>query len=119
MRAFERAFADHHGANDAVAVSSCTTGLHLEPDPKGGCARVGCVIHRYRTHGNGDVGCGQENSERRISAMAGGFRVDLTEAEWARLRPLIRMRRPEVARKTDMRAAMNAIFYLLHYHRQQ
>lgn len=29
VRAFERAFADHHGANDAVAVSSCTAGLHL------------------------------------------------------------------------------------------
>lgn len=29
VRAFERTFADHHGANDAVAVSSCTAGLHL------------------------------------------------------------------------------------------
>ena len=47
----------------------------LEPDPKAGCARVGCVIYRFRTHGNGDVECGQENSERRISAMAGVFRV--------------------------------------------
>ena len=29
VRAFERTFADHHGVNDAVAVSSCTAGLHL------------------------------------------------------------------------------------------
>jgi transposase len=39
---------------------------------------------------------------------------NLTDAEWERLRPLI----PDAApggrpRKTDMRAAMNAIFYLL------
>jgi dTDP-4-amino-4,6-dideoxygalactose transaminase len=29
VRAFEEAFAVHHGANDAVAVGSCTAGLHL------------------------------------------------------------------------------------------
>jgi dTDP-4-amino-4,6-dideoxygalactose transaminase len=29
VRAFEQAFAQHHGAADAVAVSSCTAGLHL------------------------------------------------------------------------------------------
>ena len=29
VRAFERTFADEHGAADAVAVSSCTAGLHL------------------------------------------------------------------------------------------
>jgi dTDP-4-amino-4,6-dideoxygalactose transaminase len=29
VRAFERAFADRHGTTDAVAVSSCTAGLHL------------------------------------------------------------------------------------------
>ncbi len=28
-RPFERAFAKAHGADDAVAVSSCTAGLHL------------------------------------------------------------------------------------------
>lgn len=28
-RAFERAFAEKHGAADAVAVSSCTAALHL------------------------------------------------------------------------------------------
>ena len=43
-----------------------------------------------------------------------GFPSDLTDAQWARLEPLIPPGntggRP---RKTDMRAAMNAIFYLL------
>jgi dTDP-4-amino-4,6-dideoxygalactose transaminase len=29
VRAFEEAFAAHHGATDAVAVASCTAGLHL------------------------------------------------------------------------------------------
>ena len=29
VRAFERAFADRHGVRDAVAVNSCTAGLHL------------------------------------------------------------------------------------------
>lgn len=46
--------------------------------------------------------------------MAGVFPSDLTEAEWARLRPLIPDATPGGRpRKTDMRAAMNAIFYLL------
>ena len=45
--------------------------------------------------------------------MAGVFPSDLTEAEWARLRPLIPDATPGGRpRKTDMRAAMNAIFYL-------
>ncbi len=43
-----------------------------------------------------------------------GFPSDLTDAQWARLEPLIPAAktggRP---RQTDMRAAMNAIFYLL------
>ena len=44
----------------------------------------------------------------------GGYPSDLRDAEWERLRPLI----PDAApggrpRKTDMRAAMNAILYLL------
>jgi transposase len=43
-----------------------------------------------------------------------GFPSDLTDAQWGRLEPLIPPAktggRP---RKTDMRAAMNAIFYLL------
>jgi putative transposase len=44
----------------------------------------------------------------------GQFPSDLTEAEWERLRPLIPDAMPGGRpRKTDMRAAMNAIFYLL------
>src|ERR1700730_17896367 len=53
--------------------------------------------------------------DRRIYRREGnGYPSDLRNAEWARLAPLI----PEASpggrpRKTDMRAAMNAIFYLL------
>ena len=52
---------------------------------------------------------------RRIYRREGdGYPSDLRDAEWARLEPLI----PEASpggrpRKTDMRAAMNAILYLL------
>lgn len=52
---------------------------------------------------------------RRIYRREGsGYPSDLRDAGWARLAPLI----PEASpggrpRKTDMRAAMNAIFYLL------
>ena len=43
-----------------------------------------------------------------------GFPSDLTDAEWARLGPLIPDAKPGGRpRKTDMRAAMNAIFTLL------
>ena len=42
------------------------------------------------------------------------FPSDLTDAEWARLEPLIPAAKPGGRpRRTDMRAAMNAIFYLL------
>jgi len=48
---------------------------------------------------------------RRDSAR---FPSDLTDAEWARLEPLIPDARPGGRpRKTDMREAMNAILYLL------
>ncbi|WP_422643678.1 transposase [Zavarzinia sp.] len=44
----------------------------------------------------------------------GRFPSDLTDAEWDRLSPLIPAAKPGGRpRKTDMRAAMNAIFYLL------
>ena len=43
-----------------------------------------------------------------------GFPSDLTNGQWARLEPLIPGAKPGGRpRKTDMRAAMNAIFYLL------
>ena len=45
---------------------------------------------------------------------ASGFPSNLTDAEWARLAPLIPDAKPGGRpRKTEMRAAMNAIFYLL------
>ena len=53
----------------------------------------------------------QRKSYRRES---GGFPSDLTDAEWAVLGPLIPAAKPGGRpRKTDMRAAMNAILYLL------
>src|ERR1700689_5005675 len=43
-----------------------------------------------------------------------GLPSDLTDAQWARLGPLIPAAKPGGRpRKTDMRAAINAIFYLL------
>jgi transposase len=43
-----------------------------------------------------------------------GFPSDLTDEQWARLDPLIPPASPGGRpRKTDMRAAMNALFYLL------
>src|SRR5215210_4366028 len=52
---------------------------------------------------------------RRIYRWEGdGYPSDLRDAEWARLEPLIPQASPGGRpRKTDMRAAMNAIFYLL------
>ena len=52
----------------------------------------------------------------RRTYRQGGERVpsDLTDLEWERLAPLIPAAKPGGRpRKTDMRAAMNAIFYLL------
>jgi transposase len=46
--------------------------------------------------------------------LGSGFPSNLTDAEWDRLGPLIPDAKPGGrARKTDMRAAMNAMFYLL------
>src|ERR1700758_3646681 len=52
---------------------------------------------------------------RRIYRREGkGYPSDLRDAEWARLEPMIPPARPGGRpRKTDMRAAMNAILYLL------
>jgi transposase len=46
--------------------------------------------------------------------LGSGFPSNLTDAEWDRLGPLIPDAKPGGRpRKTDMRAAMNAMFYLL------
>ena len=54
-------------------------------------------------------------SDRTTYGQSGrGFPSDLTDERWARLAPLIPPCDPGGRpRKTDMRAAMNAIFYLL------
>jgi len=55
------------------------------------------------------------NEQRGIYQRDGGrFPSNLTDAEWERLRPLIPAAKPGGRpRTTDMRAAMNALFYLL------
>jgi len=55
------------------------------------------------------------NEHRGIYQRDGGrFPSNLTDAEWERLRPLIPAAKPGGRpRTTDMRAAMNALFYLL------
>ena len=54
-------------------------------------------------------------AHREIYKQSGrGLPSDLTDAQWERLEPLIPAAKPGGRpRKTDMRAAMNAIFYLL------
>jgi transposase len=55
------------------------------------------------------------DANRRTYRQGGdGFPSDLTDAEWERLAPRIPAAKPGGRpRKTDMRSAMNAIFYLL------
>ena len=54
-------------------------------------------------------------AHREIYKQSGrGLPSDLTDAQWERLEPLIPAAKPGGRpRKTDIRAAMNAIFYLL------
>ena len=55
-----------------------------------------------------------DEHRERYRQACGGFPSDLTDAQWARLEPLIPAATPGGRpRKTDMRAAMNALFYLL------
>ena len=55
-----------------------------------------------------------QDHRRTYRREGAGYPSDLREAEWARLEPLIPGAKPGGRpRKTDMRAAMNAILYLL------
>ena len=55
-----------------------------------------------------------EEHRRTYRREGEGYPSDLRDAEWARLEPLIPGAKPGGRpRKTDMRAAMNAILYLL------
>src|SRR5690242_16734712 len=55
-----------------------------------------------------------EEHRRTYRREGNGYPSDLRDAEWARLEPLIPPARPGGRpHKTDMRAAMNAILYLL------
>ena len=55
-----------------------------------------------------------EEQRRIYRREGGGYPSDLRDAEWARLEPLIPPALPGGRpRKTDMRAAMNGIFFLL------
>ena len=55
-----------------------------------------------------------EADRRRYRQEGGRLPSDLSDGEWERLEPLIPQAKPGGRpRKTDMRSAMNAIFYLL------
>jgi transposase len=55
----------------------------------------------------------QEDRER-FKRVGGRYPSDMTDAEWAVLEPLVPPAKPGGRpRETDMRAALNAIFYLL------
>ena len=67
------------------------------------------MIHRTDCRRRGDEGCGP-TSIGTYRREGGHFPSDLTDAVWARLEPLIPSAKPGGRpRKTDMRAAMNAI----------
>ncbi len=55
-----------------------------------------------------------EQHRKTYARVEGRYPSDMTDGEWARLEPLIpAAKRGGRPRKTDMRAAMNAILYLL------
>jgi putative transposase len=68
----------------------------------------------YGTSVDGEQRGGRRSTVGSIGREAQGYPSDLRDAEWARLEPLIPKPLPGGRpRETDMRAAMNAILYLL------
>jgi transposase len=81
---------------------------------KGGCVAPDCVIHGNGIHRGGERQLWAEEHRRTYRREGDGYPSDLRDAERARLEPLAPMASPGGRpRKTDMRAAMNAILYLL------
>ena len=72
------------------------------------------MICRRQACGDGEQRCGRRSTIGFYRREGDGYPSDLRDAEWARLEPLIPPARPGGRpRKTDMRAAVNAILYLL------
>ena len=72
------------------------------------------VFHRAGINRAGDSACERDSIEQSIVSLGERLPSNLTDAQWAYLAPLIPPADPGGRpRKTDMRAAMNAIFYLL------
>jgi len=75
--------------------------------------REGCRA-RHRTRGGVVDGMWTAEQRETYRRDGGEFPSNLTDAEWDRLEPLIPAAKPGGRpRKTEMRAAMNAILYLL------
>jgi Putative transposase of IS4/5 family (DUF4096) len=87
----------------------------LEPDQKGCGGEVAvCDSPPPRWFGGADSKCGRKRLGRPADSWERPFPVILANAQWQRLEPLIQAARSSGRpRQTDMRAAMNAIFYLL------
>ena len=86
-----------------------------EPDSKGGCKGYAGAIHRGGGVQHTDERQCARRSRRIYQRDREGFPNDLRDAEWARLALLIPPASPGGRpRKTDMRAAMNAILFDAH-----
>jgi hypothetical protein len=80
----------------------------LRADPKAYCVRRGVAIAGYGADRDGEQRFGRRIYRRESNS----YPSDLRDARWARLAPLIPEGSPGGRpRKTDMRAAMNAILY--------
>ena len=72
------------------------------------------MIYRIIANFRGWFGMWTDTERSRYRQAGDRLPSDLSDGEWARLEPLIPQAKPGGRpRKTDMRSAMNAIFYLL------